>query len=188
MVVFLAAAANTIDAYVDSVRSFRKNVMEQSVDGTTPAFPATLVITPPTAVPRGIWERVIKYADRIKASAGYTNAIGESYGIVPSSPDPIAPTLVQPDVALSAAKHDYLYTVVVSKREEADSWQLFTRPAGGGAWQLSASATGKSVDVTYNPGTATGSIQLEVYVQLRKSKRPNSSYRPSKPRVRNSAG
>ncbi len=169
MVVALAAAVNAIDAYVDTMRAFRKNVMENPVDGSTPPWPAALSVTTATAVPRGIWERVIKYADRIKASAGYDLAVGESYGIVPSTPDPIAPALAQPTISLDAAKHGYLYSVVVSKREESDAWQVYQRPAGGGAWQLAATGTGKSIDITYNPGTATGSIQLEIYVQLRKS-------------------
>lgn len=169
MVVFLAAGMNTIDAYVDAVRAFRKDVLESPVNGGTPTFPAALALGFPPSVPRGIWERVIKFADRIKASAPYTVSVGESYGIVPSSPDPIAPTLVQPTVDCTSAQHGYLYTVLVSKREEADSWQVFARPAGGGAWQMAATATGKIVEIVYDPGAATGSIQLEVYVQLRKN-------------------
>ena len=169
MVVFLAAAMNTIEAYVDSVRSFRKEVMEMPIDGSTPTFPAALSLSSATPVPRGIWERVIRFADRIKASAGYTTAIGESYGIVPSSPDPLAPAMVQPNITLNAAIHGYLYAIVVSKREESDAWQVFQRSAGGGTWQLAATGTGKSFDVIYNPGATNGSIQLEVYVQVRKS-------------------
>lgn len=169
MVVSLAATMNTIDAYVDSVRAFRKDVLESPINGGTPTFPANMILTLADEVPRGIWERVIKFADRIKASAPYTISVGESYGIVPSSPDPIAPTLVQPTVDTSAALHGYLYKVLVSKREEADSWQVFARPAGGGAWQLAATATGKIVEIIYDPGEITGSIQLEVYVQLRKN-------------------
>jgi hypothetical protein len=34
-------------------------------------------------------------------------------------------------------------------------------------------ATGKSVDVTYDPGQTTGPAQLDVYVQLRKN---NANY------------
>lgn len=174
MVVFLAATANTLDTFVDTVRTFRKDVMELPVDGTTPTFPATPTITPAGDVPRGIWERVTEYANRIKASAGYTNAVGESYGIVGTKPDAPTPSLVQPEIDLSAAKHGYLFSVVVSKREESDSWQVWLRPADSvGAYELAATGTGKALDVVYSPATPGDPVQLQVYVQLRKS---NANY------------
>lgn len=170
MVVFLAAAINTLDNYDEAIRAFRKDVMESSVDGGTPTFPSNISFTATVGVPRGIWERVIKYADRIKASSGYTIAVGESYGIVPSTPTPISPTLVQPEVQLTAAAHGFLYSVLVSKREESDSWQIFQRNAGdGGPYQMAATGTGKSIDITYSPTDPEKPVQLEVYVQLRKN-------------------
>ncbi|MBK8302150.1 MAG: hypothetical protein WBC19_15525 [Pyrinomonadaceae bacterium] len=174
MVVFLASATNTIDTFVDTVRTYRKDVMELPVDGTTPTFPAALSLSPATNVPRGIWERVIEFANRIKASAGYTNAVGESYGIVGTKPDSLTPALVQPEIDLSEAKHGYLFSVVVSKREESDAWQVWLRPAdSGGAYELAATGTGKALDVVYSPTTPGNPVQLEVYVQLRKN---NANY------------
>ena len=143
------------------------------MDGTTPSFPPTFTLAPAGDVPRGIWERVTEYANRIKASAGYTNAVGESYGIVGTKPDSLTPALVKPQIDLAAAKHGYLYSVVVSKREESDAWQVFHRSAGGGSWQLAATGTGKSLDVVYSPPTPGDAEQLEVYVQLRKN---NANY------------
>lgn len=170
MVVFLAAAANTIDTFVDTVRTFRKDVMELPVDGRTPGFPAALSLSPPADVPRGIWERVTDFANRIKASAGYTNAVGESYGIVGTKGDAPTPSLVQPEIDLAGALHGYLFSVVVSKREESDQWQAWLRPAdSGGAYQLAATGTGKALDITYSPATPGESVQLQVYVQLRKN-------------------
>ncbi len=169
MVVFLAAATNTIDTFVDTVRTFRKDVMELPVDGTTPSFPPTPGLSPAADVPRGIWERVTEYANRIKAAAGYTNAVGESYGIVGSKPEAPTPSLVQPEIDLSGALHGYLFSIVVSKREESDAWQVMVRPAGGGSWELAATGTGKSLDITHTPATPGSPVQLEVYVQLRKS-------------------
>lgn len=174
MVVFLASATNTIDTFVDTVRTFRKDVMELPVDGTTPTFPATFSLSPATNVPRGIWERVIEFANRIKASAGYTNAVGESYGIVGTKPDSLTPALVQPEIDLAAAKHGYLFSIVVSKREESDAWQVWLRPAdSGGAYDLAATGTGKALDVIYSPATPGDPVQLQAYVQLRKN---NANY------------
>ena len=170
MVVFLAAVTNTIDTFVDTVRTFRKDVMELPVDGTTPTFPATPTLGTVTAVPRGIWERVTEYANRIKAAAGYTNAVGESYGIVGSKPADMPEALVKPDIDLSGALHGYLYSIVVSKREESDAWQVWQRNAdSGGAYQLAATGTGKALDITYSPTTPGSPVQLQVYVQLRKN-------------------
>ncbi|MEQ1922855.1 MAG: hypothetical protein ABL952_10140 [Pyrinomonadaceae bacterium] len=170
MVVFLAEVTNTLDYFVDTVRSFRKDVMELPVDGTTPSFPATPTLGTVTAVPRGIWERVTEYANRIKASAGYTNAVGESYGIVGTKPDAPTPSLVQPEIELSGALHGYLFSVVVSKREESDSWQVWLRPADSvGAYSLAATGTGKALDIIYSPATPGDPVQLQVYVQLRKN-------------------
>jgi hypothetical protein len=174
MVVALAAAINALETYDGVLRAFRKGVMELAIDGTTPTWPGNLVVTSAADVPRGIWERVIDYADRIKASAGYTNAVGESYGIVGVSPSAPVPAAVKPDITLIEATHGFLYTVVVSKREDADAWQVFDRPANtGGAYRLAATGTGKSIDITYNPGTGTDPVQLEVYVQLRRN---NANY------------
>lgn len=174
MVVFLAGVTNTLDTFVDTVRTFRKDVMELPVDGTTPTFPATPGITPAGDVPRGIWERVTEYANRIKASAGYTNAVGESYGIVGTKSESLTPALVQPEIDLAAAKHGYLFSIVVSKREESDQWQAWLRPAdSGGAYTLAATGTGKALDVVYSPATSGDPVQLQVYVQLRKS---NANY------------
>lgn len=174
MVEFLKDVAGVLEAYNDNVRSYRKSVMEDPIDGTTPAFPANIGFTPPTAVPRGIWERVIEYAARIKASAGYTVAIGESYGIEGSSPAPAVPSEVKPTIVLAAAVHDYLFSIVVSGREDADAWEVWVKPGLATEFQLVKTATGKSTDVTFNPGAEQpGPVQLEVEVRL---KRNNAYY------------
>jgi hypothetical protein len=57
-------------------------------------------------------------------------------------------------------------------REEADQFQVWMRKAGTEDWLLAATATGKSVDVTY-VATESGPATLEVYIQLRKG---NANY------------
>ncbi len=174
MVVALAGAIKSLETYDSVLRAFRRDVMELPVDGSTPAWPDPLAVTTAADVPQGIWERVIEYAERIKAAAGYTNAVGESYGIVGKTPDALTPALVQPVIDLAAAKHGYLFSVVVSKREESDAWQVFQRPADStGAYQLAATGTGKAIDIIYSPATPGDPVQLQVYVQLRKN---NANY------------
>lgn len=174
MIVFLAATNVTLGAFDDSVRAYRKNVTEGDIDGTTPTFPATPTLGAPTAVPQGMFERLVDYVNRIKASASYTTAIGELYGIVPSTPESLAPGAVKPEIDLSAAAHGYLFSVVVSKREDSDAWQVFVKPGGKSEFQMVASATGKSTDIIFNPGGESPSpSQMEVYVQLRRN---NANY------------
>lgn len=174
MLEFLADTMGTINVYTDAIRGYRDGVLEDPIDGTTPTFPANITLAPPTAIPRGMFERIIDFSNRIKASAAYTQAVGELYGIVPSTPDPLAPSEVKPEINVFDAASGYLYTVVVSKREEADAWQVMFRPVGLTEWQLAATATGKSVDITYTPGgESPGPAQLQIRVQLRKN---NANY------------
>ena len=80
---------------------------------------------------------------------------------------------MQPTIDLTAALHGYMYSVVVSRREDSDAWNVMVRHAGGGSWQLAATGTGKSLDIVYSPTTPGDAVQLEVYVQLRRS---NANY------------
>lgn len=180
MVVFLADVAVTMNSYNDYVRGFRLGVLEDAIDGTTPTFPANVGFSPPTAVPRGIWQRVIEFAARIKASAAYQPEVGEAYQIVGTSPAPISPSEVKPEILLSSAVHNYLFSIVVSRREDADDWVVFIRAGNTSEYQQLGSYTGKSADITYNPGgEVPGSVQCEVYVQLRRN---NENYgQPSDP-------
>jgi hypothetical protein len=65
--------------------------------------------------------------------------------------------------------HGYLFSAVVSGRHRAEAWQLWVRPSGTSEWQLLDTATGRSADFVYPKGDASGPVQLEVYVQLRRN-------------------
>ncbi len=167
---FMANAFVTMDAYFSNAREYRDLILELPVGQPVPPWPPNMALALPVVIPTGIYARVIDYAARIKASAAYTTAIGEAYAIVGTSPAPIAPGEVKPEISLSAAVHNYLFSIVVSNREDADAWQVWVKPGLATEFQMVATATGKSTDVTFNPGfEQPGSVQLMVYVQLRRN-------------------
>lgn len=97
MIVFLAETAVSLEAFVDGVRAFRKEVTEGPANGEVPEFPENLVLTPATAIKQGMFERLIDFAERIKASAPYDTSVGELYGIVGGpAPESLAPSEWQP--------------------------------------------------------------------------------------------
>lgn len=80
---FLAEAAVTLDAYEEAVRQYRKIITEGNVGDPTPNFPADISLPLPKIIPTGMFERLVDYVDRIKASADYTPETGALYGIIP---------------------------------------------------------------------------------------------------------
>lgn len=82
---FLAAAAISIENYAEAVRQYRKIITEGKIGEPTPAFPANLALTLPVVTEAGMFERLIDYVDRIRASAAYTDEVGAAYGILPQS-------------------------------------------------------------------------------------------------------
>lgn len=173
-IAFMVEASLQAEAYLSSVRSYRDVLCEADDGSPTPAFPPNPTLTPPFAIDAGMFERLDNLVKRIKLAPGYTEATGELLGIEGSSPAPIAPGDVEPDIDLSAALHNYLFSIVVSNRHDADSWQVFIKPANITEWQMFGVFTGKSADITYTPGgEVPGPVQLEVYIQLRRN---NANY------------
>jgi len=172
---FQSIAATRLAAknFVSAVADFLKNLTESAVGSPHPVFPLESFAAPPNDVAAGIFQRLIELRELIMAQPTYTSEMGAAMGIEPATDEPLSPGDVQPEIELSAAAHFYLFSAVVTGREEADQWQVWVRPEGGGDWQMVATATGKSVDVTYNAGEASGPVQLQVYVQLRKN---NANY------------
>ena len=174
MMQFLGDSATLVNAYDDSVRSFRKIITEGEDGDPLPAFPANLALTPPDEGATGIFERLDDFVKRIKAAPAYTEATGELLGIIGSSAEGIAPGEVKPTIQLSAAVHDYLFSCVVSGRYDSDMWQVWAKPGGVENFFLLGTATGKSSDFTYEPGGEVPAPQaLQVYVQLRRN---NANY------------
>jgi len=67
---------NNLTAY----KNLLKHAVAQQHLGAIPA--AAAAGTPPAAVPEGIFDRISKFAQRIKASVNYTEAMGQDLGII----------------------------------------------------------------------------------------------------------
>lgn len=81
----LASGKIALDAFVEAVTLYRRNVTEGNIGDPTPVFPAAPTITPDELPPTGIFQRLIELVARIRAAPGYTPEIGALLGIIPSA-------------------------------------------------------------------------------------------------------
>ena len=81
----LASGRVALDAFVEAVTQYRRNVTEGNIGDPTPAFPTAPAITPGELPPTGIFQRLIELVDRIRVAPTYTPEIGAQLGIIPSA-------------------------------------------------------------------------------------------------------
>lgn len=81
----LASGREQLDAFVESVTQYRRNVLEGNIGDPAPVFPTAPTITPAELPPTGIYQRLIELVARIRAAPAYTPEIGALLGIIPSS-------------------------------------------------------------------------------------------------------
>ncbi len=160
-----AAYASQLSAYFNSVSG-----PDNSLD--PPATPVFAEVDPPAEVPPGIEFRVREIARHIKGHSSYAEADGALLGIIGESSgvQGIGGVIV-PEIQVIPSTSGYQFSVVVSKRGSADSWQVWATLASENKWRLIASATGKSTDVVYTPLDQDNPqpYQLQIRVQLRRS-------------------
>lgn len=139
-----------------------------------PLTPAFTLADFPDEVPPGIEARVREIARQIKGHSSYSEADGARLGIVGEGGLSGA-SVIKPTIKTQAAVTGYQFSISVARRGLADSWQVWAMRPGISAWQLLATATGRSVDVKYQPPDEerSSAIQLNVRVQLR---RRNADY------------
>ncbi|MFT3745521.1 MAG: hypothetical protein QM785_14665 [Pyrinomonadaceae bacterium] len=160
-----ATFASQLSAYFNSISG-----NDNSLD--PPAVPAIDFGTPPTEVPPGIEFRVREIARHIKGHSSYAEADGTLLGIVGESGGGAGfGGVIVPEIQVISSTSGYEFSIVVSKRASADSWQVWATLAGENKWKLIATATGKSTDVIYTPLDTDNPIpyQLNVRVQLRRN-------------------
>ena len=96
---FLSDAAVSLDAYMAAARAYRKTITEGQIGDPTPTFPSDTTTDLPVIIATGMFERLDGYVKRIRVAPAFTEEIGESLGILPSS-TPIEP------IGSSAPKFD----------------------------------------------------------------------------------
>ena len=176
---FLADLTDEMQAFESAARQYRLIITEQPIGQPTPQFPENPNFTLPIVIPTGMFDRLNKLVDRIRAAPAYTDEIGALLGILPTALDSISPENVKPTIQTFAAANNYHFSVVVAGRAEANMFEVELRRAGQETWETVKSATGKSVDVTITPTTPGKPEQLQVRVQLQKN---NADYgQPSDP-------
>ncbi|MFZ1701085.1 MAG: hypothetical protein WBO10_00225 [Pyrinomonadaceae bacterium] len=139
-----------------------------------PVFPAGTLPEPPKA---GALQRFQERGRRWKTATGWTPEVGTAlgYGVTETSH---SPSEVKPEIEVFAAASNYHFSIVVSKRGEANMWDIYILRKNG-SWTKVDSASGKSADVHITPTSPGDPEQLQVRVQLRKS---NEDYgQPSDP-------
>ena len=170
---WLAATTLSVENFKASVREFRLSYTEGKVGDPQPVFPTENFDAPPNSPrPAGLFQRLIELIDRIRTAPAYTNEIGASLGILPAQSNGIAEADVKPTIEVFPSQSDYIFSVVVSDRGEADAWSVVVQPKGG-AWSYAGTFTGKSADVTYASATPGEPVMINVRVRLR---RRNADY------------
>jgi hypothetical protein len=133
---FFQYVVNMVDAYKQTLNNLTsyKNMLKHAVGqqhiGAIPTAPA--LGAAPAAVTEGVFDRISKFVQRIKASINYTEAIGEDLGII--APDSVIdPTTLQPvlKVKLDAGRPH-----IKSSKGVADAIDLYVDRKDGAGFIL----------------------------------------------------
>ena len=167
-----------LDSWCEQVLAYKEAAFalkQQLFDGdpALPVQPFPVAPTAPTltAPLSGGRSRQQDLNARWRAAPGYTPAIGEALMVTGPATPPPDPGEVQPTIHAFAAKADYEFSVVVTGREQADSWVVSAFPVSTGVRAIVGTGTGKSADFTYHPTSAEAGqpVQIRIEVQLRKN-------------------
>lgn len=166
---FIAAAFLQVKAFDDAMREYRKIITEAAIGAVTPTIPDVPALVLPAAVNAGIFQRLVELRTQIMATDGYTDAIGALLGILPQTPDPIAPADVKLGINVHEAAFGYVFTVVASNRAEATAWDVYAIRKGAAGPEKLGTFTGKSADIVWIPTTPGLAEQFQCFIQGRKS-------------------
>ena len=162
-------------AYKESAFALKQQLFDGDPSLPVQPFPVAPIAPTFSLALSGGLARQTDLNQRWRAAPGYTPAIGEALKIAGPATPPPDPTSVLPTIHASAAKSDYQFAIVVSGREQADSWVVSAFPVSTGVRAIVGSGTGKSADFTYKPSAAEAGqpVQIRIEVQLRKN---NANY------------
>lgn len=167
--VYIRDFVETFDADKKSVTKIKQDLFNGDQSKPISAFPtfAAGALPFPNAEPNALSRHNATNA-RWKTAPGYTEQIGLAMAIVSPPPSNVIPGDVKPTINVFAAANNHHFSVVVSGREQADSWEVWIQRKGGG-WTKAAFGTGKSADVDVALTTPGEAEQILVRVQLRKA-------------------
>lgn len=81
-------------------------------------------------------------------------------------PNVANPATLKPTVEAFSGQTDFLYSLVIGNRNGYLMWEVEVQPIGAAAWTNLGRYEGKSQDFNYNPGAATGPVQIRLRVRL----------------------
>lgn len=169
---FLADTSVQMDSYKRAFTKFLEIITQGAIGTPIPMFPANPNFVLPAEVQTGIFERLNDLVARIRVAPNYTDEIGALLGILPTETGSISPEDVKPTIEAFAAQNDYHFSIVVSNRAKADSWEVEILREAAVKWQNVKTATGKSVDVEIQPTVEGKPERIQTRVQLIKSNEP----------------
>lgn len=97
-------------------------------------YPASTPVSPPEAVPQGIFRRIPELVARIKANANYTTPIGEDLRII-GDEDSFDPATFKPGLTVENTQQGRLLKF---EKSETDGVNVYSREEGEGTWILLA--------------------------------------------------
>ena len=166
--------------YVDLSRETAASLIEWRQDcfyrpggGAPDAPPAFGIYSPPGNASAGCVNEFKEQRDMVVNIPGVSLAILEDLMFVGDEQAPLALVSIQPTVKVTSAATGYLASVVVSGREAADMWEVWTLDKGASDWVLKGTYSGKSADIIFAPTPTGDPYQFQLRIQLRKS---NTNY------------
>lgn len=166
---YMKAFVETLDANKKSVTKIKQQVFNGEASEPIGEFPvfAAGALPFPNAEPDALGRHNATNA-RWKTAPGYTPQIGIAMAIISATPDNIVPADVKPTINVFEAQTGSHFSVVVGKREEADSWRVMVLRKGATEWVVAETGVLKSVNVHLTLTVPGQPEQVQVRIQLRK--------------------
>jgi hypothetical protein len=171
MMQFLAGLKNSLKAIDDAARKFRELVTQGDAGDPPPQFPVWTLPEPPVTINAGIFERLDRLVDKIRAADNYTEEIAALLGILLSKGDTVPPGEVKAIAKVAPAFTAYTFSVTTSKMG-ADSFRVQIRRSGSETWTDAAFGTSSPLEVTVQPTTPGQPEQIQVRVILLRKNTP----------------
>jgi len=152
-----------------SLTEWRDDYFYRPGGGTPPNAPPYGAFTHPANSAAGTVTEFKGLRDQIVNTVGFPEAIGDDLMWLGSEVAKTIADTVVPTVKATPAAGNYLASIVVSGREEADGWDLYILNKGASTWVKFDHYTGKSVDITFTPTTPGEPYMFQLRIQLRKN-------------------